>query len=112
MKGDPSRLGYGMQKKKSLQFKKDITNANKFASSDDPFQQRRSSMHINQNRYSVVSNSSFKEKNSIQERRMLRVSFQRIRELDLLGVERRYRVKQKSSRNRNIMPSLRICVRR
>lgn len=53
-------------------------------------------MHLNQNRYSVVSNSSFKEKNSIQERRFLRVSFQRIRELDLLGVEKRYRLKQKS----------------
>lgn len=51
-------------------------------------------MHIGGNRYSVVSNSSFKEKNSMQERRMLRVSFQRIRELDLLGVERRYRLKR------------------
>ena len=95
MKADPKMQGQGT-KKKSFQFNKDISsNTGKFSASDDPFQQRqRNSMHLNQNRYSVVSNSSFKEKNSIQERRMLRVSFQRIRELDLLGVERRYRLKQ------------------
>ena len=99
MKADPNMQEKGT-KKRSFHFNKDISNnAGKSSASDDPFQQRhqqRNSMHLNQNRYSVVSNSSFKEKNSIQERRMLRVSFQRIRELDLLGVERRYRLKQKA----------------